>query len=506
MIGMNRVQGTREAVEAVLRSNVPFHLSLTNHGSTDGTAEYFDVVKQHYPGRVHVFHEDGNKFFQEPNARAFRLAHKLGCEYFVALNDDAIIPPEGLKMMMQVLDENPQGAISGPQGGCQQLNHDMHGEGGQRLDFIEGSCMCVKIAAVQRFKLNLWDENLTRIYSEDAFESLFMQEKGYSIHKVPFDLPHARSQTVNRTPETQRLCREAQAKNHLWMQKRFGYWLERRKFSFPIILKRNYALGDVLLLTPLIRAIKEAMPLCSVHVETDTPAIFDRNPLVDSASKTIEVMPDELTINLNMASEDRTLTHLAHSYLEEARKQLPGIPDITLKTDIYPSQEDYAFSGSLRNRVCRAEDRLLVVHAGRTDWPGKKWPDAKWVELVERFRDDGWTVASIGSAKVEHTVDWTNQTTLHQTAALLSFANLFIGMDSFPMHLATAVGCPTVGLFGVSSAKFVLTGNKRIGVQGTGANSGLRHRLKGKTFLSEGAEVMDTITVDQVMEAVKNVL
>jgi len=35
-----------------------------------------------------------------------------------------------------------------------------------------------------------------------------------------------------------------------------------------------------------------------------------------------------------------------------------------------------------------------------------------------------------------------------QSAAVLTEARLFIGHDSGPMHLAAAVGTPTVGLFG----------------------------------------------------------
>jgi ADP-heptose:LPS heptosyltransferase len=44
-------------------------------------------------------------------------------------------------------------------------------------------------------------------------------------------------------------------------------------------------------------------------------------------------------------------------------------------------------------------------------------------------------------------VDWTGQLTLIETAALIARADLFIGADSGPAHLAAAVGTPAMVLF-----------------------------------------------------------
>lgn len=48
------------------------------------------------------------------------------------------------------------------------------------------------------------------------------------------------------------------------------------------------------------------------------------------------------------------------------------------------------------------------------------------------------------------------------TAAALELADLFIGNDAGPMHLATAVGVPTVAIFGLSNSDAwgPYTGNK----------------------------------------------
>ncbi len=45
------------------------------------------------------------------------------------------------------------------------------------------------------------------------------------------------------------------------------------------------------------------------------------------------------------------------------------------------------------------------------------------------------------------------QLSLKELAALTQAAKLFIGVDSAPMHIAAAVGTPTVALFGPSGDK-----------------------------------------------------
>jgi heptosyltransferase-3 len=47
-------------------------------------------------------------------------------------------------------------------------------------------------------------------------------------------------------------------------------------------------------------------------------------------------------------------------------------------------------------------------------------------------------------------VDLSGQLSLKELGALLRRARLFIGVDSAPMHIAAAVGTPTVALFGPS--------------------------------------------------------
>lgn len=103
-----------------------------------------------------------------------------------------------------------------------------------------------------------------------------------------------------------------------------------------------------------------------------------------------------------------------------------------------------------------ADAPLLAVHLG-AGTAAKRWPVRNWRELVRRFRDDGWRVVIVGAAEdaeasrqLTHDpglIDLTGRLSVTETAAVLERADLFIGADSGPAHLAACAGVASVVLF-----------------------------------------------------------
>jgi ADP-heptose:LPS heptosyltransferase len=99
------------------------------------------------------------------------------------------------------------------------------------------------------------------------------------------------------------------------------------------------------------------------------------------------------------------------------------------------------------------------MHAGAT-WPAKQWGAERYAELaVLLTRHAGVRVLLTGSPRDDATVRQVElkaggavrragAVTLRQLASLLSLADAFVGNDGGPMHIAAAVGTPTVGIFG----------------------------------------------------------
>ncbi|HWE35880.1 MAG TPA: glycosyltransferase family 9 protein [Isosphaeraceae bacterium] len=99
---------------------------------------------------------------------------------------------------------------------------------------------------------------------------------------------------------------------------------------------------------------------------------------------------------------------------------------------------------------------LLVAHLG-AGTSAKRWPPGHWRSLIDRFLDDGWRVVVVGGvedadaaaalATHRNLRDWTGRLAVTETAALIERADLFIGADSAPAHLAACAGVAAVVLF-----------------------------------------------------------
>jgi lipopolysaccharide heptosyltransferase II len=107
------------------------------------------------------------------------------------------------------------------------------------------------------------------------------------------------------------------------------------------------------------------------------------------------------------------------------------------------------------------ERPLLVLHLG-AGTPAKRWPAERWRELLGRLSldvapvrvvlvggcDDLPVVAAVTEGQAWPGVtDWTGQLSVAELAALLERADLFVGADSGPAHVAAAAGARVITLF-----------------------------------------------------------
>ncbi len=108
---------------------------------------------------------------------------------------------------------------------------------------------------------------------------------------------------------------------------------------------------------------------------------------------------------------------------------------------------------------------LLGIHpgSGRME-PHKRWPAERFVQLAKIIASSGiWQLIFLGGpgerglseeicgAVRSPTYNLAGKLTLGQLAALMERFSVVIGNDSGPLHVAAAVGTPTVTLFGPTS-------------------------------------------------------
>lgn len=499
ILALENLALTKKCVASVLKHSQDYTLILTDNGCTDGTAEWMrDLARAH--SHVVVIHNEENLGFIKPMNHAYDLARRAGCTYFVALNNDTEVPAGWIDLMARSLDRRPLGALCGPPGSCQSLRDNFHGFAGTKLEYLEGSCLCAKIALVGTY---LFSPYLDFAYGEDSDLSLRMQEKGYTIHHAQFKLVHHRSKTYELVKAR---CQEAQAHNHAVLVKRWATYLKQRSFNFPIIVNRRAALGDVLLITPLLKAINEAMPRNPLMVQTAIPELFERNPHIASYGKRIEAR-GAMVVDLDNAYEERPGMHVLEAYEAAVREMIPGLPPVSFHTEYHPDASHRRWAADKRRHW---GDKVCLIHVGPTNWPGKNWPMDRWAEVASGLVAKGWHVVAVGNGTkpevIRDCVNLMGQTSIGQLAALMQLCQLFIGIDSFPMHLAQSQGLPTIGLFGCTSHRYLMThGSPHVGLDADPEIlcAGERHRTRGQTFLQCDPSCIESIEPEQVTAAIR---
>ncbi|MEP6702857.1 MAG: putative lipopolysaccharide heptosyltransferase III, partial [Betaproteobacteria bacterium] len=159
----------------------------------------------------------------------------------------------------------------------------------------------------------------------------------------------------------------------------------------------------------------------------------------------------------------------------------------------------------------------IHVHPG-SRWLFKCWPASRVATMINALQRRGEVVvltagpepaemAWVGevTARLDApVVDLTGKLSLKELAALVARAKLFIGMDSVPMHMASAMRTPTVAMFGPSGEiewgpwrtvhRIVTSAHscRPCGINGCGG--------------SNRSECLETIEVSQVLAAVDSVL
>lgn len=163
---------------------------------------------------------------------------------------------------------------------------------------------------------------------------------------------------------------------------------------------------------------------------------------------------------------------------------------------------------------------LVVIHPGSGGFStARRWPAEHFAAVADALAADGAQIALVGtasdgadavSASMQTTaIDLSGETSLHQLAALLNRASLFIGGDSGVSHLAAACAPAMVSIFGpTNAAAWGATGDNRIVLQAdipcapcayVEYGVGLRHGCEAKTCLK-------LITPDQVIAAARMLL
>ncbi len=148
--------------------------------------------------------------------------------------------------------------------------------------------------------------------------------------------------------------------------------------------------------------------------------------------------------------------------------------DALRRLGIYPTAEERRLTlvpgaaaeesvATLLRQQGLAEGGFIHIHP-TSRWLFKCWTVSALARLIDTLSNEGHAIVlsaaptpdemawmqRLRDSLTRPVVDLSGQLNLKQLAALTARARVFVGMDSLPMHIAAAMGTPTVALFGPS--------------------------------------------------------
>lgn len=270
-----------------------------------------------------------------------------------------------------------------------------------------------------------------------------------------------------------------------------------------VLVVRFSSIGDILLTTPLVRALRRRHPeadLTFVTKRAMAPLVSD-NPHV---TRVVTLEPGEPIMHLAGRLRALRPTHGldVHGSLRSlalralvtcrwsgyAKRKLARTVLVALKVDLYgaavPVAERYFeaarrldvqpdggppefhLGAAARERVAgwlaerHLADTPLAAVAPGAAHATKRWPVRYWSELAERLRGAGLTPVVVGGpgdrglAQQLGAPTAAGEFSLQETGALLARCRVTVSGDTGVMHVATGVGTPVVALFGPTVRQF----------------------------------------------------
>ncbi|MCX7956885.1 MAG: glycosyltransferase [Endomicrobia bacterium] len=263
----------------------------------------------------------------------------------------------------------------------------------------------------------------------------------------------------------------------------FNKWISKEKDkSNEILVIKLMTMGDAIMCTPVIKALKEKYSQYRIVVVSLKPwsEIFEKLYFVDKLisldiSKSVNLPNYKIydlvgkwfvenykwykIFQLNCLDHypeyRRTGLHLSDFYASMANVYpLRDKSYIVVVEDKHKEKiKTYLDSLNIKSK------NFITIHTNG-GWFLKNWDDKKWVELSNLiYKEYGFYTILVGGKDEgkdifsKYIFNVAGKFSIKETAALISESVLFVGLDSGPMHLASAMNVPVVALFGNTHPK-----------------------------------------------------
>lgn len=271
-----------------------------------------------------------------------------------------------------------------------------------------------------------------------------------------------------------------------------------------ILIIKPGAIGDLLALTPVIRALASAFPGARISLLVGThgtATLFGNHPLI---SETIvydrrgehrslpqflriwrRIRRGKFSLVVNFQRSNLKAWLLASAAFpcrvlvyHKARNRVVHVVDNYLETlaplglagkerslELFVDKADEEFARDVFSRSGLGGETVIALNTGASR-PVNRWPASRFAELADLLSErlsakivliggseDRDQAGEIVAKTASKPLDLCGRTSLLQTAAILKKCDLLISCDTGPLHVATAVGTRVLGLYGAADPK-----------------------------------------------------
>ncbi len=272
--------------------------------------------------------------------------------------------------------------------------------------------------------------------------------------------------SLGELPPGKWLCSDANAFELAMIAERgtvsMNHWI-RDGFDNPISIMviRSGAIGDLLFLTPVLKALQDKYPKANIalscfrkhhQILRDVPRLgLYEYPLPFEISQHYDQV-----INLENVVELAGMKHATDAFAEACGVTLTNsTPEgfINEYVPIYAVSDDEALWAA---RTLPKGNTPRVALQLRASVKNRDYPMAQWNEVIQGLVERGWEVLLYGSkgqvpklpkGTPAQVIDCSSMT-FREAAAVLATCDAFCGVDSAFVNLCPALGVPAIGLYG----------------------------------------------------------
>ncbi len=277
-----------------------------------------------------------------------------------------------------------------------------------------------------------------------------------------------------------------------------------------IQVHRRNALGDVLLVTPVLQALRKKYRTARMTVSTLYPAVFDHNPNVDEVLHSDGPLPGfDLTIDLQY--EYFPELHIVDAYAQIAEVK---VGDKT--PEFHLARADLAAADEVLRQAGVDPNQPVVAFHMESGWKVRDWPLQRFRAVAAWLQARGAQVVVLGerpTLKVDFGIDLRGKTSVRSLAGVIFKSDALVSIDSGLMHLAASLRRPFVGLFGCTDPeKRVPDWARSSAIYAKIVCHGCHHRQRPVPVTTapvcpfETVRCMEEIQVDQVTEKLNALL